>query len=106
MIGIHAVKGWSKTQTLIALSSGESELYAASEGLGLQAIARDLGMKVEGVIWCDASAALGIIKRLGLRKVRHIDCSYFTYNKYTRKEQRRLGRFFGRRTWRIYALKH
>ena len=36
MIGNHLPKGWSKTQTRVALSSGESELYAtlkvASEG--------------------------------------------------------------------------
>ena len=29
MLGKHALKTWSKTQTLIALSSGESELYSA-----------------------------------------------------------------------------
>ena len=28
-IGKHTIKGWSKTQSLIALSSAESELYAA-----------------------------------------------------------------------------
>ena len=39
MVGNHNVKGWSKTQTLVALSSGESELYAilkaAAETLGI-----------------------------------------------------------------------
>ena len=42
MLGRHALKGWSKTQTLIALSSGESELYAAlkpsAEALGIGGI--------------------------------------------------------------------
>ena len=28
MMGRHLLKGWAKTQTLVALSSGESELYA------------------------------------------------------------------------------
>ena len=47
-IGEHTIKGWSKTQSLIALSSGESELYAtlkaASEILGIIALAEDLVM--------------------------------------------------------------
>ena len=71
------LKGWSKTQSLVALSSGESELYAtlkaAAETLGLISMMRDLGWKVSGEIWGDASAALGIINRRGLGKTRHID---------------------------------
>ena len=42
MAGKHLLKGRSKTQSLVALNSGESELYAtlkaASEGLGLQLV--------------------------------------------------------------------
>ena len=64
-IGKHTVKGWSKTQSLIALSSGQSELYAtlkaAAEGLGMLAMLNDLGWKLRGEVWGDASAALGII---------------------------------------------
>ena len=77
MLGSHALKGWSKTQALIALSSGESELYAAlkasAETLGLMALLKDLGYKVSGEVWGDASAALGIKNRRGLGKTRHID---------------------------------
>ena len=77
VIGQHVLKGWPKTQTLIALSSGESEHYAtlkaSSEGLGIISIACDLGIDLEGEVWADASAALGIIKRRGLGKTRHID---------------------------------
>ena len=77
MIGNHLLKGWSKTQTVVAPSSGESELYAtlkaASEGLGLLSVAKDLGIWLSGEVWADASAALGIIKRRGLGKTRHID---------------------------------
>ena len=76
-IGRHCVKGWSKTQSLIALSSGESELYAtlraAAEALGIIAVMRDMGYHVSGEIWSDASAALGTIHRTGLGKTRHID---------------------------------
>lgn len=46
-IGKHMLKGWSKTQSFVALSSGESELYstlkAAAETLGMLAMMEDLG---------------------------------------------------------------
>ena len=77
VLGTHTLKGWSKTQALIALSSGESELYAAlkasAEALGMIALLQDLGYTVKGEVWGDASAALGIINRRGLGKTRHID---------------------------------
>ena len=75
--GRHTIKGWSKAQSLIALSSGESELYAtlkaAAETLGLVAMYNDFGLTMAGEIWGDARAALGIINRNGLGKTRHID---------------------------------
>ena len=77
MLGAHTLKVWSKTQSLVALSSGESELYAtlraAAEALGVMAMMKDMGYNVSGEIWSDASAALGIIHRTGLGKTRHID---------------------------------
>ena len=77
MLGGHVLKGWGKTQSLNAFSSGESELYAtlraAAEALGTMAMMKDLGCQVSGEIWSDASAALGIIHRTGLGKTRHID---------------------------------
>ena len=80
MLGEHTLKGWSKTQTLIALSSGESKLYAAlkasAEALGLVALLQDLGHSARGEVWGDASAALGIIDRRGLGKTRHIEIGF------------------------------
>ena len=79
-MGRHLIKSWSKTQSLVALSSAESELYAcvksAAEALGVMAILKDLGMEVSTKVFADASAALGIIARKGLGKVRHIDTSF------------------------------
>lgn len=79
MIGGHCVKGWSKTQSLVALSSGESEMYAAlkasAETLGLLAMLKDLGRRLHGEIWGDANAALDILNRCGFEKIRHIDTS-------------------------------
>ena len=64
----------------MALSSGVSELYAVvkatAEGLGMQSILKDLGGEVGGPVWADASAALGVISRRGLGKVRHLNTSY------------------------------
>ena len=45
MLGGHLIKSWSKTQRFIALSSGESEFYAAlkasAEALGLLSMLTD-----------------------------------------------------------------
>jgi hypothetical protein len=77
MFGSHLVKSWSKDQSVIALSSGEAELYAANLGgvqaLGMKSFLRDVGVKIDVKIWIDAKAALGIIGRQGLGKVRHIE---------------------------------
>ena len=81
MLGEHTLKGWSKTQALVALSSGESELYAtlraASEALSIIALLQDLGYRVKGEVWGDASAALGIINKKGLGKTRHTQTRLF-----------------------------
>ena len=67
--GLKAFKTWSKTQSLIALSSAESEFYAAlkaaAEGLGMLSVMKDLSWKLKGRVMGDASAALGIIHRKG-----------------------------------------
>ena len=56
--GKHTLKGWSKTQALIALSSGEFELYAtlkaSAETLGIISMMQDFGLKVAGENWGDA----------------------------------------------------
>eukprot|EP00969_Alexandrium_andersonii_P258948 11449663-Alexandrium_andersonii.AAC.1 len=61
--GLHAVKHWSTTQKTIALSSGEAELAGivkgAAEGLGLVAIAQDLGFAASLKVCADSSAAIG-----------------------------------------------
>ncbi len=77
MFGSHAVKAWSTTQQVVALSSGEAEYYSmvrgGSMGLGIRAMANDLGMSIGVNVKTDASAAKGIASRKGFGKVRHID---------------------------------
>jgi hypothetical protein len=75
-----ALKTWSSTQGTIAMSSGEAEYYAmvkaAAEGLGIQALAEDLGFQVKLRLWVDSTAAKAIISRIGLGKVRHMEVKY------------------------------
>ena len=77
MLGKHLIKAWSKTQSLLVLSSGKSELYgtlkASAEALGVLSMIKDLGANMRGKVLGDASAALGIIHRKGLGRTRHID---------------------------------
>ena len=75
-IGTHTIKTWSSTQQVIALSSGEAELYAlvrgASQTKGLISVMGDFGFNLEAIVFSDASAAIGIAHRRGLGKTRHI----------------------------------
>ena len=75
-IGDHVIKSYSRQQKTVALSSAEAELYAmvaaSAETLAVIAYAKDLGLKMEGEIYTDSSAALGISQRTGIGKVRHL----------------------------------
>ena len=70
------LRAWSKDQDIIALSSAEAELHAASYGAmqlrGLQSICEDMGIVMSGHVHVDASAAIGVMRRQGLGKLRHI----------------------------------
>ena len=76
MRGCHLVKHWSSTQTTVALSSAEAELTGicrgATQGLGLQSLAADLGISLHLDVHTDSIAAIGICRRQGLGKVRHL----------------------------------
>ena len=76
MMESHCVNHWSETQSTIALSSGEAELggicRGASHGLGLQALALDLGIPLNLEVLTDATAAIGICRRRGIGKIRHL----------------------------------
>ena len=79
MFGEHVVKGWSVTQNVIALSSGEAEYYGivkgSSVGLGARSVLKDLGSTVRICVMTDSSAAKGMASRKGLGKVRHVEVS-------------------------------
>ena len=98
-IGTHSIKGWSKTQVLIALSSGESELYAspkvAAETLGILSMLKDLRWKMHGEVYGDANAALGIINRNGFGKYRHIDTGLLWIQQVAADKRLKFGKAFG-----------
>ena len=79
MIGSHLIKTYAKTLAVLALSSGEAELMslvkASAEGMGVQAICRDFQENVSIEVQSDASAAIGMVRRKGLGKVRHLATS-------------------------------
>jgi hypothetical protein len=76
LLGSHLLKHWSTTQKVVTLSSGEAELAGVVKGvgeaLGLQSFARDLGIVVGIRVHADSSAAIGICRRSGIGRVRHL----------------------------------
>ena len=78
-IGQHLIKHWSNTQATVALSSGEAELTAivrgATQGLGLQAIAEDLGTVADLYVLTDSRAGKAMATRKGIGRVRHLAVS-------------------------------
>ena len=74
MLGSHVVRTWSKNQNTVAQSSAESELLAivkaATEALCMISLAADLGINLTARIHVDASAALGILERRGVGRVK------------------------------------
>ena len=76
LVGQHLVKHWSVTQKCVTLSSGEAELgglvKASGEGLGLVSLGRDLDLPFELQVFADSSAAIGICRRSGIGRVRHL----------------------------------
>ena len=80
MMGMHMIKSWSSTQQVLALSSGEAELYAllkgASQMKGLMSQLAEWGITAKGIAKTDASAAMGMAHRQGLGRTRHIDVQY------------------------------
>ncbi len=78
--GDHVLKHWSTSQSTIALSSAEAELIAlvkgGSEALGMRSLIRDLGRNCKISVGVDAAATIGVVKRHGVGRVRHLDVRF------------------------------
>ena len=76
MRGSHLLYHWSSTQTTVSLSSGEAELTGicrgASKAIGMKSLCADLGLSFSLTIHTDATAAIGICRRRGLGRIRHL----------------------------------
>ena len=74
--GSHLIRHWSSTQSTVALSSGEAELGGICKGtsisMGLISLCKDLGLNFVLEVHTDATAAIGMCRRRGLGKVRHL----------------------------------
>ena len=99
MIGKCCIKHWSKTQTTISLSSGEAELhgiaYGAAQALGIQSLMKDAGWKIDVHLHSDATAAIGIARRKGLGKIRHLDCTDLWIQDKIRSKNTKLSKVLG-----------
>ena len=99
MYGSHCIKHWSSTQTTIALSSGEAELgglcKGASMGLGLKSVADDLGIQYPVTVQTDATAAMGMARRGGIGKVRHLDVSFLWVQERSKAKSFKLQKVLG-----------
>ena len=99
MIGSHYIESWSKNQSVIPLSSAEAELYGiiktSSETLGIISILKDWNQTYKADIVADVSAALGIIGRSGLGKLRHIDTSYLWLQQESIKNKVKMNKVLG-----------
>ena len=77
LYGADCVHHWSSTQSTVALSSGEAELNGiargAAHGLGFKRMATDLGFTFGINLHSDAIAAIGIARRRGVGRIRHLD---------------------------------
>ena len=81
MRGSHLVKHWSRTQSGVALSSGEAELYAlvkgSTETLGVIQMASEMGHVQSGTLCTDSSAAKGTVSRIGGGRLKHVEVNNF-----------------------------
>ncbi len=77
MRGSQVLKTWCITQTTVALSSAEADLVAAvigaAEGLAVQVVACVFGCEGVLEVRMNSSAAIGIVRRSGVGKIRHLD---------------------------------
>ena len=110
MRGCHLVKHYSKTQKVVTLSSAEAELggivHGATEGLGVQSVAADLGIPGALTLRADAQAAIGICRRSGIGRVRHLAVGQLWIQERIREKAIRLEKVAGEANPADAATKH
>ena len=108
--GKHCLKSWSSTQATVALSSAEAELYALTKGaaqaLGIMTMLLDLGAEANATIHADASAAIGIVRRTGLGKLRHLNVRYLWLQDHLKGDNLKLTKVAGAENPSDLVTKH
>ena len=76
MLGRHPLRTWSTTQSTVATSSAEAELYSLADGtargLGFQSTLGELSINVKLKSLTDSSAAKAFASTRGLGRMRHV----------------------------------
>ena len=68
---------------------------AASEALGLKAMATDYGSELSPWLYVDATAAMGVAQRVGLGKLRHLETQSLWLQEVVRKKRIGLSKVLG-----------
>ena len=93
------MKSWSRTQTTVALSSGEAEYYslasAVAEAIGVQSLLKDFGLKSKIKVELDSSAAKSMASRVGIGRTRHLEVKYLWVQQLVRAGTVRLKKIQG-----------
>ena len=71
-----AVRCWDSSEASTDEVDADAGVLTATEGLGIQAMAKDLGIKLHMSLYLDAKAAIAIMSREGLSKVKHIETRF------------------------------
>ena len=91
MRGGHCLKVWTEKQQVVSLSTDESEVYAAvktaSEGLGIQSLAKDLGIVCKLNLHLDASAAMCLVNRRGLGWQKRVNVQHLWIQEASKSEK-------------------
>ena len=81
IVGGTVLKSWCKQQKVVALSSGEAELYSAvklgCELMGIKSLATDFGITVDLHMYIDAKATIGMLSRRGVGSLKHVETNQF-----------------------------
>ena len=90
-VGIHVLGCWSCTQSIIALSSAESEYVAivrgSAEGIGLRSVCEDFRTEMKLRVWTDSSAARSICLRQGIGHVKHLSTKILWVQQRVKKKE-------------------
>ena len=110
MVGSHCTRAWSKTQAIVARSSGESELCgvvrATCEALGTQTLFRDFVREVKAKVHVDASIAKSICERKGLDNIRHLDVANLWLQEQQVRDKAPLAKIHGKVNLADLMTKH